>query len=581
MADIQKKYLYLIYKSTTFLGVLQNVTSEFSYSQDINSNAVSLSVEVALSADVADNTIDAIRDEAGNPLLDEAGQIIYEERALDVVGSFNPLAQIQENNIVKVYEISTDNPNGKIVFDGWIEDWNAIMGSDNDKITFIAISRGVDLQDYLVEGSSQLDQSQTVGAKSRAVYDSSSFGGWEKLGQTFQVGASASNVSAVLFKLAAGTSTPVTARVRLWNSYSDYFSGTPLATATQLISSTTAAEYTFTFPSVVAATAGQNFFVSIDSPDGTDTKWLYVYYTDSNVYANGQGMESNYSGGSGGGSWQAFFDGINVTDLYFKTYYSGGATSSPFNSQDPTAMLQTIIDSYVSAGGVANYGSGTIDASGVTASYTFKVNTVLEAIQKVRDLAGADFYWYVDPATLVLYMKRTATTPAHKFIKGRHLEQVQIGGTVEHVRNILYFSGGDIGGGVNLFTKYTNTSSLNTQGRRRLDRISDNRVTLQATADLIASNFLSQNRGVAYSSPVVINGSSYDISTIHVGDVIAFEGFGNFADYITVQVARLTRHPDSVELVLGIVLQRASDALTQALNDLDKLQTVANPSAPS
>ena len=63
MADIQKSYIYQIYKGTVFLGVLQNVSSDFTYSQDINSNAVALSVEVDMSADVADIPVTPILDE--------------------------------------------------------------------------------------------------------------------------------------------------------------------------------------------------------------------------------------------------------------------------------------------------------------------------------------------------------------------------------------------------------------------------------------------------------------------------------------------------------------------------------------
>lgn len=574
MADIQKTYIYQVYKGTTFLGVLQNVTSDFVYSQDINSNAVQLSVEVDMTADVADQPLGAILDETGNAILDEAGAILYEERALDVVGSYNPLALIQENNILKVYEVSSDYPNGKIAFDGWMEDWNAIMGSQDDKITFLAISRGVDLQDYLIEGGTTTDQSQTTEDSTFTMSDAN-YGDkgafFTLIGQTFTVGAGVTSISAIKVKL-KNTNLGETQNIdlKLLTGFTGaYNSGTLLGVATRTVNSDAATDYTFTFDTPISVSAGQTLFFYLDGLR------VDVRYKNADNYAGGSVYTINYGGAGSAPPWGAL-----AQDLYFTTYYTAGATQSPFTSTDPSTILSSIISSYNDAGGLVT--SGSVDASGQTVSYTFKVNTVLEGIQKCRDLAGGDFYWYVDPATLAIYFKRTLTTATHKFIKGRHLEQIQIGGSVQQVRNVVYFSGGDLGGGVNLFSKYTSLTSIDgQQGRRRLDRISDNRVTIQNTANLIANNFLSERSGIKYNSPITINAATYDITTVHVGDTVGFGGFGNFADYLVVQIARITRYPDKIEVTLGMVLERQSDALTEALDQLDKLQTIANPSVPS
>jgi hypothetical protein len=580
MADIQKDYIYQIFQDGVFLGVLQNVTSEFNYAQDINSNAVQLQVEVNITADVADNPLQPLQDEAGNNLLDEAGATLYEERSVDVVGGFNPKALIQEDNNLKVYEVSSLHTNGVLVFDGYIEDWTAIMGSDTDKITFLAISKGVDLQDYLVAASATLDQSQAVnGGFFVPVYNVGSSTIAPKLqfsyvGQSWVVGASATPLSGIAIMMETIDSGSCDVTVSVYDNSA--FSGTALATVTRTIRdpTNTDTEYVFTFPSTVAVTPGNTYYFKV-----TSTQYILVIYNSAtNLYANG----TMYSNNADNPFWAAVpANGILAgSDLYFKTYYSGAVTSVPFSATDPATILSSIITTYNGYGGAVTTAAGTVDATSTTATYTFKVNTVLEGVKKCLDLSPYNWYWYVDPGTTILYFKQTPTTATHKFIKGRHFNQIEIGGTVENVRNVVYFSGGDDGSGANIFRKYTSTTSLAAR-RRRLERLSDNRVTRTDTADLISNNFISSHAATAYSSPITILDISYDIDLINVGDTVQLEGFGNFADTLLLQVARLVRYPDKIDLTLGVVLQRQSDALLKAVNDLNLLQTVANPSTPS
>lgn len=579
MADIQKTYIYQIYKGSVFLGVLQNVASEFSYAQDINSNAVQIQVEVRLSADVADTPLQPLQDQAGNNLLDESGAILYEEKALDVVGGFNPYALIQEDNNLKVYEVSSYHPNGVIVFDGWIEDWDATLGSDDDKITFTAISKGVDLQDYLIEANATLDQSQATEDFVAAVYEVGSATiapkvQYQRTGQSWVVGASATPLSAIALKLETIDGGVCNVTVTVYDNSA--FAGTPLATGTRVIqdASNTPTEFLFTFPASVAVTAGNTYYFKV-----TSDQYILVHYKNaSNPYANG----TMYTNTSDNAFWAAVpYNGINAgSDLYFKTYYSGGVTSVPFSATDPATIASTIIATYNAAGGSATTTVGSIDATGTTTSYTFKVNTVLDGIRKCADLAPYNWYWYVNPATAVLYFKQTPTAATHTFIKGRHFNEIHIAGTIEQVRNIVYFSGGDDGSGHNIFRKYTNASSLAVR-RRRMELLSDNRVTLTDTADLIANNFLRDKANTVYNSPITVVDGTYDIGIINVGDTVQLSGFGNFADSLLLQIARITRRPDSIDIVLGVILQRQSDVLLKAVNDLSLLQTVANPTSPS
>lgn len=576
MSNLPKEYIYKIYKSTRFLGVLDNVKSPFKYSLDLNTSATSITVVVGLDTDVASQNVEPLLDESSNILLDESDQILYEERRPDVIGSFNPDALIQEDNIVKVYEISDENPNGVIVFDGYIESWASKFSPGSEEASFIAVSRSIDMADYIIEELPTNDVSQTTGANEAYIFYELGTG-WNYVGQSFVVGGAVDNITSITVKLKGLSTTPQPVTLSVYDN--PYFLGTPIGTVIRDVAGTTAQEYAFAFAERLSVVSGTYYFSLTTTADTSN--YITVYYADAtNPYADGIMYNSNYSGGSGGGNWYpvptgAYSDG---SDLYFITSYSSGATNSPFSLEDPSNILTTIIDQYNSYGG-----SVTLDPAlaltGNEASYTFKVNTVLEGVKKCLELAPSDWFYYVDPATNILYFKQTNTEPDHIFIRGRHLNDITIAGTVEQVRNIIYFTGGDTGSG-NLYLKRINADSLANR-RRRVERISDNRVTQTPTAELITDNFANSRGNTQYSSPIIINSDTYDISTINVGDTVKIAGFGNFIDDLILQIVRMTKNDDSVELVIGILLQRQSDALVDALSNLDKLQTVDNPSSPS
>lgn len=583
MDTIQKTYLYKMYKGTTYLGVLQNVVSEFEYSQDINSGGVQLQVTVNTSADVAGLDAEPLLDEDGNELKDENNETLYEERRPDVVGSSNPRALIQENNNLKVYEVSADDPNGVLVFDGWIESWEANFGEGDDNISFLAISKAADLSEYVIGGTVNVDVSQTdaldEGATSinwEGTHD------WTSYGQTFKVGAGVTHLHSISVMIK--TVNPIRMYIALYNSVADanvdMAAGNTLSnargvTATQEITNTGFQEINFAFPNPVAVTAGATYFFAMQAEHGTDGSQGWDMRSNSaNVYADGALYVPQFFFGI-----QSY--GVSSGELYFRTFGTNNNITAVYTSQDPTDILKDAIDRYSDAGGAADYEAGSTDDTGLSVSYTFKLATALEVVQKCLELAPSDWYWFVHPGTQTLYFKQTATTATHRFVRGKHIENLKIAGTIENVRNTVYFSGGDTGAGENLFIKLVNSTALSEQGRPRLERISDNRVTLSATGSLIAQNLLDERASIAYSSPVSILANTYDVDSINVGDTVQVTGFGNFVDYLTLQIARITRRADRVELVLGILLRRQSDALRDALAALDKLETVDNPDAPS
>lgn len=579
--DIPKTYLYKISRNGLFLGVLENVNPPFYYGLDLNSAATQLTLTVAQSVDRSQEPVDILETESGDPLQTESGETLTIERQPDIVGNTNPNALIRNNNDIEVIEFSSRYPNGHTVFLGYISKWKAVFGG-NDLINVTCISYGIELDNYLIQGALTVDQSQVNQTDSLRLYSSATFGsGWQRAGQTFQVGVGVTNIKGFRFRLAHETGLQTTCTVKLWNNSGEYYSGgTPLATTSRLISDLTPAVYDFEFSAAVPVTPGQTYFVSVNN-EASDISGILIYYQASNAYANGAMEVSQYAGGSGGGGWAPTPVGsIPASDLYFQTLYTAGATSSPYVAEDPSDILRSVLDSYNSRGGVVTYDGSSIEDTLTAISYTFKVNTVLEGINKILNLAPANWYWTVDPATNLLSFKETNTTPDHIMVKGQHIESLEIEATVEEVRNIVYFTGGDTGGGSNLFILATDSDSLN-ENRPGLARITDNRVTLEATGNAIAQNFLDENTDEKYITVLIITDETYDISLFKPGETIGFAGFGSWVDDLVLQIARLERGTDQAVLKLGVLKQRASSTVESINRSLNETNTVNNPSVPS
>lgn len=156
---MNKKYLYRSYRDDVFLGVITNVVSEFSYSQDINSAGSVLNMKVALTIDNSGQANETIDDETGAIIQDEAGGNLLSERALDVFGNSNEAIMLRNGNIVEVYEISSYYPSGKKMFSGIINRLEGNFSGDSfeEIITVLIYSRGSELDHYIVQDTLQFN----------------------------------------------------------------------------------------------------------------------------------------------------------------------------------------------------------------------------------------------------------------------------------------------------------------------------------------------------------------------------------------------------------------------------------------
>lgn len=569
-ADVPKRYLYKVFNDGVYLGNLPKVTSKFAYSLDINSAGSSINIECGVSPDTSSLPGSRLVTEAGDPITTEAGDYIYTDGQPPLISLGNALDPtiIQNGNRVEVWEYSYYHPNGKLMFKGQVNRISAGFGTGADnKITLLVLSDGIELNNFIARGSPfayTADVTQNTGSDVSTI--SQSHGGWNRHGQTWIVGAGVTKLGAITLLLNGAANVTLSVYDGLVGS---------LIGESKVVVDTGGVDtpVQFGFASLIPVVPGGSYFFIISVEDGQS---IIARYSPANPYANGMMWQSLYSGGSGGGGYFP----LPAYDLYFITYSGLATTTATYTSKDPTTeMLKPIIDDYRARGGVINYAAGSVQATGLSLTATFNTETILDAIKKVLSLSPNGFYFYVDLGTNTIYFKDTPATPTYKLIKGRHLNKINLTLSIENVKNDLLFSGAETAG-TNLYTEYEDQTSRGNYGQR-LERKSDNRVSVQSSADAIGESFIDENKNEYYETPATILDRTMDITLFRPGETVGLRGFGTFIDGLSLQIVRIEYQGDYANLVLGNLPKRFSSEFEKVIRGLTAQQTVANPAAPS
>jgi len=240
-------------------------------------------------------------------------------------------------------------------------------------------------------------------------------------------------------------------------------------------------------------------------------------------------------------------------------------------------------------------------------SYTFKVNSILEGINKCVELSPANWYWYVDQGTNEIQFKKKAEYIDHTFSFEKDIIDAKFEKRIEDIINVIYFSGGDTGGGSNFYKKYTVSDSIAKYGVKST-KYSDNRVTTVATADTIANSILEvkSEPELRVTLEILDNNNDmnmgYDIESIKVGDVIAVrnitqqvglstwdigrwdEAYWDFNIYnlssLQMQIQKLEYKQDSVVISASTIPLDVNKRVESINRSLEALQTLNNPTTP-
>lgn len=197
-----------------------------------------------------------------------------------------------------------------------------------------------------------------------------------------------------------------------------------------------------------------------------------------------------------------------------------GNTQADFYSTDPTDILTTVINQFNTTVSGTILFSKNLDQTGSTVTYNFNLVTYREAIEKILELAPR-FWWYsIDPDNTIQFHDRRYAAD-HQIVIGRQISQIEPFKNIEEVKNVVYF----VGEGIK--SVYRNATSILLYGEKS-EILQDNRVRLQASADIIANSFLNEHAYPEVRTRLTVmdsNGDSgnrgYDIESFRVGQAVS------------------------------------------------------------
>ena len=265
------------------------------------------------------------------------------------------------------------------------------------------------------------------------------------------------------------------------------------------------------------------------------------------------------------------------TELDNYVVNNGTDTTVTYNSTDPAQMLRNILDQYATDGGTLTYTNQTIELTGTTSSYTFRLTTIKEAIDKILELSPDDWYWYIDQGTSEVHMHQVSTTADHQFTFQKEIQEVRIERHIEDLVNNVYFAGG---GDPQLLKQYEDTTSQ-TDWRLGTKILSDGRVTVAGSAQTISEALIERNKEPVYTSEVRILDKKYRTEDITLGDTVTFANFGNFVDDVVLMISAIRYDKYGVNLSLGTLLPEMNKRLEEVRRNLRLADTNNVPDTPS
>lgn len=569
-SDVPTRVDYKVYdRSGAYLGLLPNVISELKFSQDINSAGSTMSVTsqqdlrpVTITDTLLTEGDEIILTESGLPILTETTELFL------ATGDNSDEAMFKNSNRIEVWLFNRYYPNGKRMFKGQVNKVSYSYGGNGDSVTLLVYSDGFDLSNYITRTLTGYSTDQNhLGFPTAGYYTVNQVGGtFNQYGQTFKVGAGITNISGVSTALYTVGSAEITC------SLYDAPNGNFITSVTKTINSASITYPIFLFPNPVDATPGETYFYAFSVADGDTAKFAY---TTGDQYADGSAYENSYAGG-GGGSW-SILSGQDF--LAVITHYGFYSTNVAFTSDDPvTDMASNVLSDYNDRGGYIV--ENDFEATGLSLSYTWQVSSVFDTLTKILELCPSGYYMYIDLGNATMDLKALSGSADYTVVNEKDIHQLDVSLSIETLKNSLLFTGGDTGGGSNLYQAYNDITSQNLYGLRTVAR-TDNRVTLTATADAIGETFIAENSSEIQETRITILNKTIDITLLTPGKTIGFRNFGSLIDDFVLQIVRREYTPDAVTLTLGKLPPNLS-AQVQAINrGLLNEQTLDNPSSPS
>lgn len=593
----QKKYRFKVRSEDgDYLGDWKDPANDPSFKQEINNVIGSMPITLARNDLTLESAVDyllnendsQLTNEDDSPFLIDTSPVIglgngttldtnHQVEVDAIYGQFEPLLNEDDSPILNedgsTILVEEGYPLGRTIFRGYVPRWELPLNGSPIRTEIRSFSQ--DLANIILETDDVVyvdtglpnnlsPYNNTIGIAGGGPTD------YDVLYQSFTIAAQ-KTFSKVRLNAIAGWYFDVDFSVSIFGGTPSSF-GTAYGGGSAFANRDTPEPYTdVVFDSPITLPAGTYFFMFTTSQAKTGGNVTYPI--------NFGLAPSTYSGGS---LWYYTNDTglVNDTskDIAFTLYEAGGDTSVPFLSKDPSQILRSIVDFARSRGANINYTADSIEVTETLVSYTFNTNTIKEAIDKVLELAPANWYYYYDFGTDTIYFREKRDTPDRWLRKGQSVVDGKIVKTIEQVVNDVLFSGG--GSPTNLFKRTRETPASGT--RKGLAKRSDNRVTDSATAVILSQGVIDQFKDPLYAGDVTIteDGTFY-LEDVAVGETVGFIGFGTIVDAIVVQSVSKDYRPDIMPLELTYNVPRVNKRIEDIKRNLEVVENKNNPAEPS
>lgn len=255
-------------------------------------------------------------------------------------------------------------------------------------------------------------------------------------------------------------------------------------------------------------------------------------------------------------------------------------TTVKFLTYDPSDIVREAMTKFVSDSSAYNTYTMRTDSSisttGTVVSYTFRVNTYADVLDKVLELMPSDWYYYIGLGDNTVYFRQRAVTPKYRFFLGKHIKALDLRGSIADTVNRVLFTGG---GDPALFVERVEAPAPRT--RRSLELLSDGRVTVQNSAEIIADGSIDGKNKIRYRTSVEILSSVFDIESLRVGDMVGFGNFDNFVDGLVMQIVGISYSPDIAQLQLDSKPPTINKRLSDLYRNMKVQENQNAPDAPS
>jgi hypothetical protein len=604
----EKVYEYKIFDPQTGepLGRWDDVVSELSFSQEINRLGSAIDVTLARNSDSLVRQYDVLADDTADPLItDDDITLAAETQTTNAIG---PGTTVDLNLDVKIYVFTEDLPDikGELIFTGYISKYTSNYGQKENTVVSL-FSYGADMDNYVLEGDAgetrvnYLSQDPSNILKD-ALDRFNADGGipsYDQGGTTIDLTGTVvsydfnvNTIYEVVNKCLelAPTDWYYWYDMALNNVHFHQRPGSPAHTFVlgEHILGLNLEKYIEGLTNVVYFTGGpqdpysRDYFTDVAGTDlASHSGTVGAVWTKHSASAPGHSVvvtnadrirgNSNVEGVYYASGLSESSDMSVKADFYVASWATedfglvGRVQTSAFTFYLARLLPQTNTAEILKcvAGSYTSLGTGTYGNPGVGTTHTMEFR-----------IEGAELSLIIDGDT---YVRATDTAIPTGNRSGVRMVTTQTNTTGLHFNN--YFASSQANAAINIFKKYTNPTSIAAY-RRGLQRITDNRVTLEESADILAETALARGAEPVYRSSVTISDKVYDIESIKLGQLITFANFGNFVDGLELQVVKIAYTPRQVTLQLDTLLPSVPKRLEDVKRNLNQSDYANNPDIP-